>query len=240
MLGAIIFGFLVGFILAIAPGPVGVTIFKKSIEKGSNYGAKIAIGNGIIDFIFCLFAMFASSALILLLSDFVDAYPVPVFIVQVTIIVSLIVYGLFHLKPQKDTTEINLDEVKERGKIFRLLSSKGPLFIGMAVALTNLANPSYFASLLFITMNVHKVNFIENSAVNNLFFSFGFGIGNTIWLYLLVKIVMYFKNRLSPKTLLKINKFAGLTYIGFGTLLGYRLFSVTKWSEILRFAFSAF
>lgn len=240
MLSALLVGLVIGFLLAMPPGPVGVTIFKKSLEKGSKYGSKIAYGNGIIDFFYSLFAMFASSGIIFLLNDFVDSYPVPVFFIQVSIIFALIIYGAIHLKPQKENQEINLDEVQSRNKVYQFLTSKGPFFIGMAVALTNLANPSFFASLLFIAMNVQKANIMENNALNNLIFSFGFGFGNSLWLYFLVKIVMYFKDKLSPTMLAKVHKFAGLTYIGFGTLLGYRLLSVTKWSEIVRIALSAF
>jgi hypothetical protein len=34
----------------------------------------------------------------------------------------------------------------------------------------------------------------------------------------------------------RLYRFAGFTLIGFGTLMGYRILTITKWSEIIRLA----
>ena len=69
-------------------------------------------------------------------------------------------------------------------------------------------------------------------------FALGFGLGNFAWLTIIVKVLDYYKTRLSGHTLAKIHRFAGFTLIGFGTILSYHIYTVTKWPAIFRLIFA--
>ena len=77
-----------------------------------------------------------------------------------------------------------------------------------------------------------------NSALNNFIFALAFGLGNFLWLYLISRILVHYQNKMSTQTLARIHQFAGITLIGFGTILGYRVITLTHWPEIIRFAFA--
>jgi hypothetical protein len=113
--------------------------------------------------------------------------------------------------------------------------TKGPFFLGAAVAFTNIANPTFFSSLSFVTLSVQKYHLIELTAASSIMFAIGFGAGNFTWIYLLVKVLARIKHRITDDVILKIRKFAGFTLIGFGTLLGYRVIAFTHWQDNFRF-----
>lgn len=77
----------------------------------------------------------------------------------------------------------------------------------------------------------------EVNALSSLLFSLGFGIGNFLWLFTLVKMIIRYKDRISPKLMSKIRQFTGFTFIGFGTILGYKFFA-QKGAEVLRLIFA--
>jgi hypothetical protein len=61
--------------------------------------------------------------------------------------------------------------------------------------------------------------------------------GNFIWLNLLSRIIIRYKSKLSLSALGMIDKFAGITFLSFAGIILYRVLTVTKWTEIFRFAF---
>jgi threonine/homoserine/homoserine lactone efflux protein len=238
LLIALLAGTLLGAVLAIPPGPVGVTAVKVGLQNGRRASRNLATGTASLDVFFCMIAIFATSAVVKSIGNFTDDHPVVVVSLQITLVVAFVIFGIVSLKSKK---ALNFDQdppKKKESPFVRKLKDKGPFFLGVGIALTNIANPSFLPSLMWVTMNVHSLHIMENTALNNLLFSIGFGLGNFIWLYILVSIVLRFKHKISDQLMLRINQFAGYTLIGFGTFLGYRLVTLTKWSEVLRFAFA--
>jgi len=91
-------------------------------------------------------------------------------------------------------------------------------------------------SLGAVTVYIQKTGIFEDSILNSFLISLGFGLGNFLWLYFIVRVITFYKNRFNEKFIAIMYKFAGFTLIGFGTYLGYSVISITKWSEIFRIA----
>ena len=104
--------------------------------------------------------------------------------------------------------------------------------------MANMANPTFVPSLIAVATYMHELNLVEVTTANNFMLSLGFGIGNFLWLYVIMKVLNTYKDRMSEKTLARVHQFAGFSLIGVGTLLGYKVVWFTKWSEILRLAFA--
>jgi len=234
MIISLLAGIILGLILALPPGPVTVTAIKTGLNKGLRDGVFIGLGNGIIDFTYCLGAVFATSAALMLIDNFAHDYPLIVLSFQLVVVLGIMIYGFTHLKPKKSFIIDDSDPLTKKNQKLQFLSSKGPFFLGLAVALTNIANPTFLTSLAYLTMQVQKFGLIENSNLGNLAFAFGFAIGNVFWIYVVVRTITHYKSKLSDKMVMKIQKFAGVTLIGFGTILGLRIVELTKWSEIVR------
>lgn len=232
---SIIAGVVVGVILALPPGPAALTAVKLGLSNSTRHGLLSGLGTAVMDFLYCLIAIFATSAIIDWAYKFSHDFPFIVILVQMLIVAMVISLGISHFKASKNFRN---NGISSSVPFIDKLSARGPFFVGIGVALTNIINPTFLPSLGYVALNIQHFGFIDSSPISNFFFSIGFGLGNLIWLSFLVKTLVSFKNKMSEAFLAKIHKFAGLTLIGFGTFLGYRVLEVVKWSEIFRFVFA--
>jgi len=238
MVFSLLLGTIVGFVLAVPPGPVGVTTLKAGLRGDERTGVLIGFGAGVMDFFYCLFAMLATSAISSSLQSFFSEYPLAIIIFQVLCVLILVGYGILELRNARtshcQSTQMQPSRLR---KAAERLKKNGPFFIGVAIALMNIANPTFLPSLAYTSMLIQHSSFFDNTILNCLMFSVGFGFGNFGWLYALLRVVLYYKERFSPEFTLRIHRFAGFTMIGAGTLLGYRVI-FTKWPEIARLLFA--
>ncbi len=237
MIVALLIGALVGFIIAMPPGPVGVTSMKLGLNNGLRPAALFSLGSGFLDIFFCILAVFAASAAVVALSDFMEAHPLITIILQVLVVIGFIFFGIYSLKrAKKYAQQSDINAKLPKSQLIEYLKEKGPFFLGIAIAMTNIANPTFLPSLAYISMQIHQLNIYELGGLNNLMYSIGFGFGNFLWLYLLASMVIKMKNIFSDTFIIRVRQFAGYTYITFGGILGWRLLAYTKWSEILKIA----
>jgi threonine/homoserine/homoserine lactone efflux protein len=243
MLISIISGLIAGFVLAMPPGPVGVTVMKLSLDKGARHGIFASLGTAAMDFIFALITVFATSALILIVDNFAADFPLGVLILQFSVIIGILAYGFYTIRRTKRNQPADelLEDLPPKNRIQKFidyLKHRGPFLLGLAVTLANAANPTFLGSIAYVSMQLQKWGWVDSSFFGRMFYAISFGIGTFFWFYILVKLLIYYKPRMSGDLIMKIKKFAGLTLIGFGTLLGYRVIELTKWSEILRLLFA--
>lgn len=238
MLIAIIAGIIVGFLLAIPPGPVAVTIMRISMDKGLKLATITSLGIGLMDFCFCLAIIFATSAILILVNSFFSDYPIILLSFQIFVVASIILYGIFNIKTKEKQSNPDLNIKHVRFKFLDNLSHKGPFLLGIALAMSNFANPTFLTALAYVTMNIQKYILTDNSSLNLVIFAFGFGIGNYLWLNLIAKILVHYKERMSARAIARVHQFAGVTLIGFGTILGYRIITLTHWPEVIRLVFA--
>lgn len=234
MIFAILTGLVLGYILAIPPGPVGVTAMKLSLNHGKKPGALLSLGNGVVDFFFCIIAIFTAKGILNLMDDFSTDHPFIMLMLQLAIVGGIFALGIINVKYKgslSDSPDINPSKL---GKLFRDISHRGPFLLGIAVALTNIPNPTYFPSLIATTAFGLETGFFEHGILNNILFAFGFGLGNFLWLYTIVSVIVKFKHKFSDSTVQRIHKFAGFTLIGFSTILGINILRLTEWQVIFR------
>jgi len=238
LLTALLVGLAIGFVVALPPGPVGITAIKYGLFREPKDGTQLVLGNGIMDFIYCLVALFATGAMTETLAQFSDSYPYIVAAFQFAVVMAFIALGIFNLRDnQPRELNFNDEQFDYRSGIVDYLRSRGPLFLGIAIALSNLANPTFSGTLAWIGFKAHEFG-VTGSIVHKLLFSVAFGIGNFLWLFILVRLVSKYKHRLSDIMLLRIRQFAGLTFIGVGTVLGANLIGLGKLTQALRFVFA--
>lgn len=238
LLIAILVGLAIGFVVALPPGPVGITAIKYGLFREPKDGTQLVLGNGIMDFVYCLVALFATGAMTDALSKFSYDYPYIVAAFQFTVVMAFIALGIFNLR-NKQPRELNFNDEQfdyQSGAV-DFLRGRGPLFLGIAIALSNLANPTFSGTLAWIGFQAHDFG-VAGSPLNKLLFAAAFGAGNFLWLFILVRLVARYKHRLSDVMLLRIRQFAGLTFIGVGTVLGANLIGVGKLTQALRFVFA--
>lgn len=223
--------------MAVPPGPVGVTAIKFGLDDKIRQGTLFATGTGALDGAFCSLAFAATHLLDILISGVDNANPILILAFQLFVVAAIIAFGALQLRkksiPVKDEKTNKIIKRKE-SKIMHYLTHKGPFLLGVGIAITNIANPTFLPSLTILATYIHSLNIIERTPIANLGFAFGFGLGNFLWLYILVRLIAHYRNKMSDALLARIHKFAGITIIGLGAILGARVLILAKWSEIFR------
>lgn len=239
MLIAVLIGFLAGMILAMPPGLAGVGAMRYGLFTGIKPGNWFALANGIMDFFYCLLAAFATSAIASDLIDASNSYPFLMLLFQILIVAVLIFFGYRSFKEGQYQKESITKKKKNRKRDFiSKFEDRGPFIFGFAIAFTNIANPTFFASLLSFTGYIHAQEIISSEFWVQIVFAAGFGLGNFAWLMILMRLINKYRSRLSENMMARIQQLAGISFIGFGTLLGGKVLFFTKWGEILKYVFA--
>ena len=227
-------GIILGIVLAIVPGPVAVGAMRFSITNGRKGGLIYCLGSGMMDCLYCLAAVFATSTAVGALGGFSDEHPVWAFGIQLVVVLAIVVFGLLQFKEAKKDNRNGVEELHESSNaMLNHFRHRGPFFIGIGISLTNLPSPTFLPSLAYVTLQVQDFHFFTVNTLNNFLMALGFGLGNFIWLSCVVKAITHYKSKFSSKFISVIYKFAGYTLLCFGGVLGYKVFTLTKWPEIL-------
>ncbi|CAN5435942.1 hypothetical protein BH10BAC6_BH10BAC6_12440 [soil metagenome] len=236
MILALILGAVIGYVLAIPPGPIGMAAIRTGVNDGWRQAMKLAVGAGIFDLLYCALAMLATSAIVGMMDDWGTQWPLlrPSF--QVLVVVIMIVFGVHQMRVK--APEERLVPGKRAGAIVKKAASHGPFFVGAGFAIANLANPTFIPSLAAMTAFVQKSDLYESTIWSNVAFSVGFGVGNVMWLFTLVRIVLAYREKMTPNFIKRIQQVSGATLIGFGTFYGIRVLIITKWADLFRIAFA--
>ncbi len=238
MIIALLIGAALGFVLAMPPGPVGVTAIRYGLQDSVKEGTYLSMGTALMDMMYCAAVIYATSAVVDSFKAFSNNHPYILLLIQLIVIAAFVLYGILNLKAkdQEFTNEGDVEHTKT-SRMIQNMMMKGPFLVGVAIALTNIPNPTFLPSLAGVTMFVHQSELIENTILTNTIFAVGFGLGNFSWLYLLIRVISHYKSRMSANMITRIRQFAGISLIGFGSILGFRVVSVTPWHDLLRFAF---
>ena len=239
MIIALLVGLVLGFLLAIPPGPIGMMSVKFGLERGPKQTVEYALGTAGMDMIFSMIAIFTASALESYITRLSVSNQLYMLIFQFAVVIGLVGFGIAVLKSNKKKLSGDFEQNKglEKFEFVEKWKTKGAFIFGVAFALTNLANPAFLPFLGILSIQVHKLNIIDNSFAANMIFAIGFGIGNFFWINVLSRLVMKYRDKMTKKAVVNINRFAGITFISFAGVIIYRVLTVTKWTDILKFAF---
>lgn len=232
MVTALLVGLLVGLILAIPPGPIAVAVIKQALEGKFRASMEIAISAAGMDIIYSMIAAFASSALVIYLTNLLTAHLWVPLLLQVVCVIVLVVIGIRYLK--STSGDVVASEKKEmvQEERARNLGYTSPFIVGILIALTNLASPTFLPSLIFITGYLHSNEWIGHRAIDNVFLAIGFGMGAFVWFLILMRLLKKFRAKLSKNFVGQIYRFAGGSFILFAALLAYHVISGTDWSRL--------
>lgn len=238
MITDLLLGALVGILLSMPPGPIGVAVMKSALDGDERRGINIGLGTAVVDMVYALVSFFAASAAISAIRLYVSTHPLTFVFFQVAVIAIFLGYGLLQFRSKPKPADGG-SERRGEGAFYRFLESlkrRNAFLIGVAMALANLANPTFIPSMTGVMMFLQEKSLLDGSSYTAQFtFSFGFGLGVFLWSYILLRFFAFYRHRMNQHFVSKLQRFAGLTFIGFGTVLGFRVLTATKWSEIFRF-----
>jgi threonine/homoserine/homoserine lactone efflux protein len=211
---ALVTGLVVGYVLAIPPGPIGLAAVRTGLRHGNSASRSLALGAGLFDLVYCFFAMTASVGIAHMLKLDSATNPVVVY-AAVAVAAAISVAGVYQFR---NPVSLNVAQVGEGAA-----RSSKPFFTGAAFALANLANPTFIPSLLVMSAFILATGMVDRSLADRTLFSIGFGIGNYLWLVTLVGIFLRYKHRVPEKAFSLVQRLMAAVVVLFGLVAGFRL-----------------
>jgi threonine/homoserine/homoserine lactone efflux protein len=234
MVSALVLGIICGFTLSIPPGPLSAAVTKHSVGHGFRAGLMIALGGAAMDVVYVLIAAFASSALVVALVNLVTGSGWPPLLFQVLCIIVLMVMGIRFMRqkhhPDAEIRILKVEQAQEEKA--KRLGYSSPFFIGVLIAVANLAAPTFIPSMISVVSYLQANDWLSGRADNNVAYALGFGLGTTCWFALVARMLVKHRSKFSPDVLSTIYKFAGGTLIVCASILTYHVVVSTNWSML--------
>ncbi len=232
MILTLLTGIVLGLLVAIPPGPVLVIIVRAALNHGKQYALRIAYGIAMLDVIYSFVFSLATGTIVSTVDRFLLRFPYALTIVQAVAVVGLIVYGIISLRSNLTKASEELptdDDVTVPEPTFGVMSRiavYGPFFIGVALSLTHLANPTFIPLMTTVSYVASKYGFMQSGVMmQHIVFALGYATGVLSWLVFLTSMTLRYRHIFSSAVMVKINRLLGVTMIGFGTYWGYERFA---------------
>lgn len=227
-------GVVLGLLVAIPPGPVMVVIVRAALNSGKNHALRIAYGIALLDVIYSFVFSLATGKIVSTVDGIMNRFPHLLTIIQAIAIVGLIVYGAISLRSNLSKAAETLPKTDETAPtepnfgFMNRVARYGPFFLGVALSLTHLANPTFIPLMTTVSYVASKYGFMQAGVVfHHAFFAVGYAIGVLSWLVFLTYMALRYRHVFSGALMVKINRLLGFTMIGFGTYWGYERFAHT-------------
>lgn len=220
---ALLTGLIVGYVLAIPPGPIGMAAIRLGLRGRMSDVWQLAVGAGLLDLLYCLLAMWTSAGIIDLLvpRGAGREYSGLITAAQALIALAMLVAGIVVLVTSR---RHDIDEAADAATELPTAVSRwralAPFLTGVAFAITNLANPTFIPSLMIMSGTIRSAGLVGYSMPDIVQFSFGFGTGNALWLVTLGLIIRRLRHRLSERLLTAIRVVTAALLIGAGSYYG--------------------
>lgn len=224
---ALITGFIIGYILAIPPGPLGLAAIRYGTRQKLAAVVALAAGAGLLDVLYSLAAMWASGGLLtaLVSTSATEGSTGLMSLTRLLIASVMIVVGVVFLRRPSPAAGQDSDDGRPARWTQRLGLAPAllPFLVGIGFAVTNIANPTFLPSLVVMSGMIRSAGVLGSATSDVLIFSLGFGLGNALWLVTLGMLVQRYRERLSGTLLLRIRAFMGIALIGVGLLYVVRI-----------------
>jgi threonine/homoserine/homoserine lactone efflux protein len=236
MILTLLTGLTLGLLVAIPPGPVMVVIMRAALNQGKHHAMRIAYGIALLDVVYSFTFSLATGTIISFADGVMTRFPHLLTIVQAVAVIGLIVYGAISLRTNLSKAVNTLPDTDAAAAItaphetswgfMGRIAAYGPFFIGVALSLTHLANPTFVPLMTTISYIAGKYGFMQSGILTqHIAFSLGYAIGVLSWLMFLTQMTLRYRHIFSGAVMVKINRILGVTMIGFGTYWGYERFA---------------
>ncbi len=235
MIASFLLGIAGGFVLSMPPGPISLAATRQVLAGFFTTAVKIVLAAALMDVVYMLVATFASSAIVVTVSRLVAQSVWVPFVFQVLCVGVLVFVGVTFLLPEKRQREEEVEEARERKQEERAkkLGHSSPFFLGLLMAITNLASPAFLPSMVATVSFLQANRWLIVSAEDNVLFSVGFGTGTFFWFLFAMRLLVFFRKKLSDNFINWIYRFAGATMLIFAAAVAAHIALTTEWRSLV-------
>jgi putative LysE/RhtB family amino acid efflux pump len=228
MVTALLVGLVVGFVMVMPPGTIAMACMRQALAGQTKEGLALGLGAAVMDSGYALLAAFASSALVEALWDMMMHHAWALLAFQGGCIVVLVVVGLHYCRSSRHGGAARA-RPEARG---RLRGDVSPALSGVLLALTNLANPLFLPSLIFVMSLLQVRGWVGHAVGDHIMYALGFGGGAALWYVLLLRTVTHLRAQFSPTVLPMLARVAGGALLLCAGLLTYTVVMTTAWARL--------
>ena len=228
MATALLVGLVVGFVMVMPPGPIAMACMRQALAGQTREGLALVLGAAVMDSGYALLAAFASSALVEALWDMMMHNVWALLAFQGGCIVVLVVVGLHYCRSSRHGGAARA-RPEARG---RLRGDVSPALSGVLLALTNLANPLFLPSLIFVMSLLQVRGWVGYTVGDHIMYALGFGGGAALWYVLLLRTVTHLRAQFSPTVMPMLARVAGGVLLLCAGLLTYTVVMTTAWARL--------
>jgi threonine/homoserine/homoserine lactone efflux protein len=182
MIIALAAGFVIGFFIAIPPGPASMAMIGRGLEHGFKYGLMVGVGAAFSEACYAAIGFFGVE---LIKSTEIE------YILRIIGIFLVLILGIrftFYSKSYSNQKKVKLKKVQRRKSFI----------LGYMISI---ATPTIGAAYIVVANLVHSYNIYESSNLNNTFATIGAGIGATVWMSLLMTLTWKVKQSVNSKVI---------------------------------------
>lgn len=207
-------GVLLGFVLALPPGPVAVTVIASALRGGVRHGLWAAAGASVADGVIALGVLFASSALVVLVRSTLDHHPLIALVGEIVVVAMLVTYAIRLARSSVYQRSSELREEMGRS-IPKTIAS------AVATAIANLVNPTFLPSLAAsLTAVLSAVSPEGNiSVLGKGAIAAGFSLGTFAWLGVVVAFIVRHREQFSLRQLVLVRRIGAAIVLAFACIL---------------------
>jgi threonine/homoserine/homoserine lactone efflux protein len=212
-------GILIGFILALPPGGIVLVGMNLAMQGGFRRAVPYAWGTMLVDTAYALLAVLGAGIVVHAYKSVVASFPVLVIGMQSLIIAALLGYGLFLFLRRTPTLKRDANGGFDTGRLNTRTRGRTPFLLGVGLNISNIFSPTFLAALAIVATQAHAFGVRPGNTLDAVLYAIGFGIGNTLYMQIGMKLVEKYTSRLQPRHLLGVQKIAGIAFAAIGGLL---------------------
>ena len=231
MILALFIGFLTGWGISMPIGPVNAAAITRTLHYNYKHGLVIGFGAALMDFVYCAGAT--------QINEFLLQSPIINLCFQLIGFILLVFLGVRSLRATQHATPKELSakdvnsELKAENRIDKMHLKKGSYLASFSVGvLLYASNVAAVPEWIFISAFWRNEGVLTAGFATAMIFAVGAGLGTAGWFFTLVRFFAKRSGSLKPKTLLIINRFAGVAMLLFGVYFGYQIIFNTDWTRV--------
>lgn len=222
----LVYGFLLGFALAIPPGGITVVGVHLTMTLGWQKALRYAAGTSLMDALFALAFLSAAESVSSGLDYTRQQWPWLVVGIQCLVMLILVIYGLlliFKRTPLFTWHSLAEAPAEQRTGLFK---HQGPFLFGLGLNFANLMSPTFLGALGLVVSQAHVLGLFGGGYFPLTTYAAGFGLGGFVYIGMIMYVATRFLGRLTDARLIIGQRIAAGLLIAIGIIIGLQAVGV--------------
>jgi len=220
---SLISGIILGIVLALPPGGILLVGLNLAMKQGFRRAMPYAYGTAVVDTLYALLAVFGARTIMDFYARSVREIPAVLIVLQSLLIAGLLGYGIWLWRNRTPLIRREGDGSLRTSRTDGHHFAHAPFLLGLGLNFSNIFSPTFLAALAILASQAQAFGVLEGDLTDSVLYALGFGIGNTVYMQLGMRLVAKYTGRLQDRHVLRIQRSAGAAFAGIGGMLFFNV-----------------